>query len=359
MATTPRPQRSRIRTAPKVLLHDHLDGGLRPATLVDLARRHRVPLPTEDPDELARWISRRAQGSGLTGYLSVFATTLGVLQDLDALERVAAEAVEDFAADGVVYAEVRFAPELHQGATPDLDAVVTAVLRGLDTASDVEVGLILCAMRGGSEPERIVDLARRRREHGVVGVDIAGDEARVDLSSARGALIEARHHGLHITVHAGEAAGVTSIAEALDLGAQRLGHGVRIADEVTGPPGSRHLEAWGPVAQRVHTQRIPLEICPRSNLDTGMFDRLEDHPVDDLMRRGFAVTINTDNRLISATSLTDEFVALVETFSWSLADIESVTRTALDVAFVDAAERERIRREMLEPRWRAARTEGS
>lgn len=347
-----RPETSRIAALPKVVLHDHLDGGVRPLTLIELSRRSPgLALPGEDPDSLVTAIGERARRGGLAGYLSVFDHTLAVMQDPDALERIAAEAVEDLAADGVVAAEIRFAPELHTRHGLDLDTVVAAVLRGVaGVRARPEVGVILSAMRTGDRSEEIARLAGRWRDRGVVGFDLAGDEHDHPVAAHREAFAVARAAGVHLTAHAGEVEGITEIADALDIArVERLGHGLRVIDEVTGPGGSTDCESWGSTARRVRRDRIPLEMCPHSNVDTGVVADLASHPLDDLHRRGFAVTVNTDNRLISRTSLTAEFEGLVTTFAWTLDDIETVTLTALRASFLDPEVRHRVEREIVTP----------
>ncbi|MDQ4118852.1 MAG: adenosine deaminase, partial [Actinomycetota bacterium] len=310
-----------IRSAPKVLLHDHLDGGLRVGTVIELADAAGYrDLPTIDPDELARWLlgrgsaSRRSRRGGdntahsgsLERYLETFGHTVAVMQTPEALSRVAAEAAEDLAADGVVYAEVRFAPELHVGNGMDLDGAVHAVLEGFTTGTRraaaagrrIRIGCLLTAMRHAARSREIAELSVRHRDCGVVGFDIAGAEKGFPPTRHLDAFEYVRQQNAHVTIHAGEAFGLPSIWEAVQwCGADRLGHGVRIVDDITcrddGPPRLGRLAAW------VRDNRIPLEMCPTSNVHTGAAASLADHPIGLLARLRFRVTVNTDNRLMS------------------------------------------------------------
>ena len=264
------PDPAPYRTYPKVLLHDHLDGGLRPPTVVELAREYSyTKLPTTDPDQIATWFHRGAKRNDLVLYLETFAHTVGVMQHRDAIERVAYECARDLADDGVVYAEVRFAPELHTEAGLTLDEVVRAVLEGFSrgaAGTDLTVNAILCAMRTAARSLEIAQLATRWRDAGVVGFDIAGAEAGNPPTRHLDAFHHVQHENFHATIHAGEAFGLPSIWEAVQLcGAERLGHGVRIVDDISGEPGH---EVLGRLATFVRDRRIPLEICPTSNVNT-------------------------------------------------------------------------------------------
>jgi adenosine deaminase len=319
-----------IRALPKVLLHDHLDGGLRPATVVELARETGYrDLPTTDPDDLGDWFRRGAARRSLELYLETFAHTVGVMGTPEAVERVAAECAEDLAADGVVYAEVRFAPELVASEVMTVDEVIAAAVRGLRSVRGIETGFIVCAMRDGARSLEVAEAAVRLREAGVCGFDIAGPEAGFPPSDHRAAFQLLQRAEVPITIHAGEAAGAESIADALACGAHRLGHGLRVTDQL-GDDGRLGL-----VAETVHTQAIPLELCPTSNVHTGAVADLADHPVDLLRRRGFAVTVNTDNRLMSGVTLSGEIAALCATFGWGATEVADVMRTAARSAFLD------------------------
>jgi adenosine deaminase len=331
-----------IRAAPKVLLHDHLDGGLRPATIVELAEETGYgDLPTRDPDELGAWMTRGADRKDLLLYLETFAHTVGVMQTRGALARVARECAEDLAADGVVYAEVRYAPEQHLVRGLGLDEVVEAVQEGFRVGSErtgIRIGTLLTAMRTAARSLEIADLAVRWRDRGVVGFDIAGAETGYPPTRHLDAFEHVRRENFHLTIHAGEAFGIPSIWEALQLcGAERLGHGVRIVDDIaTGPGGEATL---GRVAHLVRDRRVPLELCPTSNVHSGAATSIEEHPIGLLMDLRFRVTLNTDNRLMSATSLSQEFIQLVDAFDIGWGQIRRLTTNAMKSAFIPFDER--------------------
>ncbi|MQA35202.1 adenosine deaminase [Modestobacter roseus] len=345
--------------APKVLLHDHLDGGLRPQTVLELADEAGYrDLPADEPDALGRWFREAADSGSLPRYLETFAHTVAVLQRPEAVQRVARECALDLAADGVVYAEVRMAPELLTDGRMSLDEVVEAMLDGYAqgareaaaTGTPIVVGTLLCAMRQADRWVEVAEQVVRHRGAGVVGFDLAGPEDGFPPDRIPEAIAVLDRAGAHRTVHAGEAAGIGSIAAALDgARAERLGHGVRIADEV--PDGG----PLGPVAQRVRDAQVPLEVAPSSNVQTGAYPSLADHPVDRLHRAGFAVTLNTDNRLMSGVSASSELTAVVDTFGWGWDDVQTVAERALTGAFVDPAERDRLLTEVLRPGYAALR----
>lgn len=351
-----------LRQAPKVVLHDHLDGGLRPTTLVELAAEHDVSLPTRDPDELAAIIQEGAASGSLVRYLEPFAYTVGVLRTAEALHRVAAECVVDLAADGVAYAEIRFAPELSVSDELSLSRVVDAVLAGFETGmaevamggGRIEARALLCAMRQADSSRQVAELTAsyHRDRTGVVGFDIAGPEAGFPPEDHAEAFAYLRERNVPFTVHAGEAAGVESIAAALEVGAARLGHGVRLIEDVTPVDGARRL---GPVAAQVRDRGIALEMCPKSNVDTRAVATLADHPFAILDEAGCAATVNTDNRLMSGTCMTDEFGRLIEHFGYGLEDLERVTQTALDAAFIDDTLRKDLRDNVITPGYAALR----
>ena len=345
--------------APKALLHDHLDGGLRPATVVELAAEYGYPsLPTTDVVELSRWFNRGAKRNDLVLYLETFAHTVGVMQHADALERVARECAEDLAADGVVYAEVRFAPELNREAGLTLDEVVGAVIKGFEAGSAgtaLTIRTILCAMRTAAHSREIAELAVRWRDAGVVGFDIAGAEAGHPPSRHLDAFQYVQRENFHSTIHAGEAFGLPSIWEALQYcGAARLGHGVRIVDDITGESGHEEL---GRLASFVRDRRVPLELCPTSNVNTGVCASIAEHPIGLLRRLRFRVTVNTDNRLMSDTSMSREFTQLTEAFDWGLDDFEWLTINALKSAFIPFPERLRIINGVVKPGYELLRAE--
>jgi adenosine deaminase len=346
-----------IRQAPKVLLHDHLDGGLRPATVLDLADAagYRA-LPREDAAALGAWFQESADSGSLVRYLEGFAHTCGVMQNEDALVRVAAECVEDLAADGVVYAEVRYAPELFTEAGLGLDPIVEAVQAGFREGErraaaagrTIRVGTLLCAMRQNARSLEIAELAVRYRDAGVVGFDIAGPEAGFPPTRNLDAFEYLRQQNAHFTIHAGEAFGLPSIWEAIQhCGAERLGHGVRIVDDIkVDADGSAHL---GRLASYVRDRRIPLEMCPTSNIQTGAASAIEDHPIGLLTQLRFRVTVNTDNRLMSGCTVTSEMAALVEAFGYGWADLQWFTVNAMKSAFIDFEERLDIINTVIKP----------
>jgi adenosine deaminase len=348
-----------IRQAPKALLHDHLDGGLRPATIVDLAQEYGYEgLPTTDADELAAWIRRGADRKSLELYLETFALTVGVMQERDAIVRVAAECVEDLAADGVAYAEVRYAPELSTERGLTLDEVVEANLEGFRLGAErsaaagrpIVMKVLVTAMRQFARSVEVAECAVRWRDAGVVGFDIAGPEAGYRPTRYLEAFDYVRRENFHITIHAGESFGLPSIWEALQFcGAERLGHGVRIVDDIeVRPDGSVQL---GRLAAFVRDRRIPLEMCPTSNVHTGAAASIEAHPIDLLRRLRYRVTVNTDNRLMSNVSLSGEFAALDAAFGIGLGEMEWLTLNALKSAFAPFDERLRLINEVVKPAY--------
>ncbi len=354
-----RPSLEQIVRAPKVLLHDHLDGGLRPATVVDLAAEDGYDgLPTTDPADLGRWFRDNADAGSLPRYLSTFAHTVGVMQTRSALVRVARECAEDLAADGVVYAEVRFAPELHLEGGLTLDEVVEAVQEGYRQGcadSPIEVVSLLTAMRHAARSLEIAELAVRHRDKGVVGFDIAGAEAGYPPSRHLAAFQHMQRENGHFTIHAGEAFGLPSIWEALqECHADRLGHGVRIVDDVS--VDTKGHVTLGRLAQYVRDTRIPLEMCPSSNVQTGAAPSIAEHPIGLLRKMQFRVTVNTDNRLMSGVSLSSEFAALVEAFGYGWDDLRWLTINAMKSAFIPFDERLVLIDTVIKPGYAALRT---
>ncbi len=328
-----------LRRAPKVLLHDHLDGGLRPTTVLDLAAAVGHALPAADAAGIAAWFDQGGRSADLERYLGAFAHTVALLQTEGALTRVMRECVEDLDADGVVHAEVRYAPELSTAGGLHLDAVFDALAAGVAAApATIGVRLIACIMRQGDRSEEVVAAALRARDRGVpvVAVDLAGPEVGYPASRHAAALRTAQEGGLHLTLHAGEAEGPSSVADALDHGAERLGHGVRIVEDLDaeGTPGE--------IARRVLAAATPLEVCPTSNVHTGIVDDRRDHPVQRLRDAGFAVTISTDNRLMSGVTLSGELAHLADAFGWTLDDIATVTDAAVVAAFLGEQERQAL-----------------
>ena len=340
---------------PKVSLHDHLDGGLWPATVLELADGIGHELPASDPDALADWFATSADSGDLPTYLSTFDHTVAVMQTADSLERVAREFVADLAADGVIWGEVRWAPEQHLTAGLTLDETVEAVQRGLDdgvaeagaSGRDIRVGQLVTAMRHADRGLEIAELAVRHRDAGVVGFDIAGAEAGFPPSRMRAAFDYLADEFLPVTVHAGEADGLASIRGALlDGRALRLGHGVRIAEDIVTESSDDDgvYVTLGRVAQWVKDRSIALETSPSSNLQTGAIaawgDRMTDHPFDLLYQLGFRVTVNTDNRLMSRTTLSRELALLQAAFGYELDDLENLQLNAIEAAFLPLEDRE-------------------
>ena len=346
-----------IRIAPKVLLHDHLDGGLRPSTVADLAERVGYDgLPTRDAAELAQWFRDASDSGSLERYLETFTHTVAVMQTVAGLTRVARECVEDLAADGVVYAEVRWAPEQHVEEGLTLEAVVEAVLAGFREGEaiaaagghTIRVGAIVTAMRHAARSTEIAELAIRYRDDGVVGFDIAGAEAGYPPTRHLDAFEYLRRENAHFTIHAGEAFGLPSIWEAIQwCGTDRLGHGVRIVDDITA--GGR----LGRLAQYVRDKRIPLEMCPSSNVQTGAATSIAEHPIGLLRRLNFRVTVNTDNRLMSGTSMTREMTLLAEAFGYGWADLQWFTVNAMKSAFIGFDERLALINQVIKPGYAA------
>jgi adenosine deaminase len=347
-----------IKAVPKVLLHDHLDGGLRPATIVELAREAGHTLPADDPESLGRWFAEAADSGSLVRYLETFDHTVAVMQRADHITRVARECVEDLAADGVVYAEVRYAPEQHLEGGLTLEEVVRAVQLGFDEGmaqTGIAVRQLLTAMRHQARSREIAELAVRHRDDGVVGFDIAGAEAGYPPTRHLDAFEYLQRENAHFTIHAGEAFGLPSIWQAIQwCGADRLGHGVRIIDDITvedepDPETGRPVAHLGRLAQYVRDKRIPLELCPHSNVQTGAATSIAQHPIGLLTQLRFRVTVNTDNRLMSGTSMSREMGALVDAFGYGLADLQWFTVNAMKSAFVHFDQRLRLIDEVIKP----------
>jgi adenosine deaminase len=347
-----------VRDVPKVLLHDHLDGGLRPRTVIELAEETGyADLPTTDPVELTRQLTAGANRGHLNLYLDAFRHTVGVMQTAGALRRVARECAEDLAADGIVYAEVRFAPELHTERGLSLDEVVEAVLDGFREGSagrPITVYALLTAMRTAARSAEIAELAVRYRDAGVVGFDIAGAEAGWPPSRHLDAFQYVKRENFHITIHAGEGFGLPSIWEAVqECGAERLGHGVRIIDDIMITPGGE--VKLGRLAAYVRDRRIPLEMCPTSNVQTGAAPSIARHPLRLLRQLQFRVTVNTDNRLMSQVTLSSEFERIAAEFGYGWPDLEWLTVNAMKSAFTGFDERLRLINTVIKPGFAVAR----
>ncbi len=350
-----------IRRLPKVLLHDHLDGGVRPQTVAELAAESGyADLPESDVDRLAGWFRDAADSGSLDRYLETFQHTVGVMQSPEALFRVAAECAEDLAVDGVVYAEVRFAPELHTERGLSLSEVVDAVQAGFhegerratSAGRPIRIGTLLTAMRTAAMSRQIAELTVQFRDRGVVGFDIAGREAGYPPTRHLDAFEYLRRENAHFTIHAGEAFGLPSIWEAIQwCGADRLGHGVRIVDDIEQrPDGTYHL---GPLAAYVRDRRIPLELCPTSNVMTGAAASIAEHPIGMLVDLRFRVTINTDNRLMSGTTMTREMTEVCGAFGWGASELRWLTVNAMKSAFIPFDERLLLIDDVIKPAYAA------
>jgi len=326
-----------LRSLPKVLLHEHLDGVLRPQSVIELAREAGYTgLPTTDSLALAQWFHRGANQGSLAKYLEGFAHTIAVMQTEEALERVAYEQAEDLSKDGVVYFETRFAPIFHAQKGLTHQQVVSAVLKGLERgrrAFGIASGLIICAMRNMDVSLEMAELAVDFRERGVVGFDLAGEEGGYPPKKHVDAFHYIQRENFNITIHAGEGYGKESIWQAIQYcGAHRIGHGTRLIDDIAVVDG--RAVKLGDLAQYVLDKRIPLEICLLSNVHTGAAPSLGEHPFKILYREKFRVTLNTDNRLMSSTSMSQEFEAAAQAFGLSLDDFEKITINAMKSAFL-------------------------
>ena len=388
------PTLERIRRVPKVVLHDHLDGGLRPETILELADETGYGrLPAGDPDQLAAWMQRGADRKDLNLYLETFAHTVGVMQTSDAIVRVARECAADLAADGVVYAEVRFAPELHAELGLSVDAAIEAVLEGFSqgaAGTPLTIRAICSAMRHLQRSQEVARAAVRWRDQGVVAFDIAGPEAGFPPDDHLEAFQYCHRQNFHITIHAGEAYGPRSIWKALQFcGAERLGHGIRIVDDIvgaghrrgrsqkgdrgtgghggntrdgggTGDRGAdrRHRSGWrasvdhlsmGRLAHYIRDRRIPLEVCPTSNVNIGMVPTVADHPIHTLVELRFRVTVNTDNRLMSNVSMSSELAAVADAFGYDWTRLRWLTVNAMKSSFLPFRERLQLIEGVIKP----------
>ena len=352
------PTSDQIKRVPKALLHDHLDGGLRPETIIEIAQQIGYKkLPTDDPKKLADWFEESCNSHSLVRYLETFSHTIAVMQSKEAIVRVSRECAIDLARDGVVYAEVRGAPELftEQGLT--LDQVVEATLEGYkqgmaEAASEgnkIRVESLLCGMRQNNRSQEAAAAVVKYRDKGVVGFDIAGPEDGFPPTNQLETFEYLRKENAHFTIHAGEAYGLPSIWEAIQIcGAERLGHGVRIIDDIDFSGDKPKL---GPLASYVRDRRIPLELCPTSNLQTGAAKTYSEHPIGMLAKLRFRVTLNTDNRLMSRTSMSNEMSECVKSFGWKFTDLQRVTVNALKSSFIPFEERLEIIEKVVKPAY--------
>lgn len=345
--------RDTIRNCPKVLLHDHLDGGLRPRTIVELAKKVNFELPEQEPKKLAGWFFKGANKGSLKEYLDSFAITTGVMQTEEALHRVSYEMMEDMKNDGVVYVETRFSPLFHTKQGLSYDQIVESVIRGLKDGARAfgnKFGLIISAMRNmpPSRSLEMAELAVRYRDQGVVGFDLAGDELGYPPKDHLDSFYFIHRNNFYITIHAGEAFGKESIWQALQYcGTHRIGHGSNLKHDIMTQDGE--ILEMGNLSQYVLDRRIPLEICLSSNVHTGSVPNLRYHPFPTLFRHGFRVTLNTDNRLMSKTTLTDEFLKAVKSYNLSLKDIERLTLYAMKSAFFHFPDRIKIIYNVIKP----------
>ncbi len=348
-----------IKEAPKVMLHDHLDGGLRAKTIIELAEeQHYSKLPTSDEKELAKWFHQGANKGNLIEYLQGFEHTCGLMQTKEALERVAYEMMEDMKNDGVVYIETRFAPILHLEQGLHYDDVVNAVLTGLERGKKdfgVGYGLILCGMRNMKRSLEIAELAVNYRNKGVVGFDLAGEEGGYPPKDHLDAFQFIQRENFNITIHAGEAFGKESIWQAIQYcGAHRIGHATRLLEDVVLNQDGE-VASLGELAQYVLDKRLPLEICLLSNVHTGAIDKLENHPFNIFYKKKFRVFLNTDDRLMSDTTLTKEYLTAIEQFGISIDDVERLNINAMKSAFIPYDERIKYIYEIIKPGYQKIR----
>ena len=350
-----------IKRAPKVQLHDHLDGGLRSQTIIDLAEEFKYDkLPTKNAAELSDWFHRGANKGNLVEYLEGFEHTCAVMQTKESLERVAYEMMEDMHEDGIVYVETRFAPVFHTSNSLYMEDAVNAVLAGLEKGKKkfgVGYGLILCGMRNMKNTLEIAELAVNFRKHGVVGFDLAGEEGGYPPKHHLDAFQYISRENFNITIHAGEAFGKESIWQAIQYcGAHRIGHGTRIVEDMYFDD-KKNVVGLGNLAQFILDKRIPIEICLISNLHTGAVDKLENHPFISLYKKKFRVFLNTDDRLMSDTTLTKEYLTAIELFDITLEDVEKLNINAMKSSFLPHNERLQYIYEIIKPGYAKLREE--
>jgi len=358
VSLTNTPTLDQIQRVPKALLHDHLDGGLRPETIIEIAQKIGYKkLPTEDPKKLAEWFEESCNSHSLVRYLETFSHTIAVMQTKEAIIQIARECAIDLARDGVVYAEVRGAPELFTEQGLSIDQVVEATTEGYKQGmveaaregKNIRVESLLCGMRQNNRSKEAAAAVIKYRNKGVVGFDIAGPEDGFPPTNQLETFEYLRKENAHFTIHAGEAYGLPSIWEAIQIcGAERLGHGVRIIDDID---FSSITPKLGGLASYVRDRRIPLELCPTSNLQTGAAKTYAEHPIGTLAKLRFRVTLNTDNRLMSNTSMTNEMTQCVKSFDWKFADLQRVTVNALKSSFIPFEERLEIIEKIVKPAY--------
>ncbi len=358
MSLTNTPTPDQIKRVPKALLHDHLDGGLRPETIIEIAQKIGYKkLPTEDPKKLAAWFEESCNSHSLVRYLETFSHTIAVMQTKEAIIQVARECAIDLARDSVVYAEVRGAPELFTEQGLSIDQVVEATTEGYKQGmaeaaregKNIRVESLLCGMRQNNRSQEAAAAVVKYHNKGVVGFDIAGPEDGFPPTNQLETFEYLRKENAHFTIHAGEAYGLPSIWEAIQIcGAERLGHGVRIIDDIDLSSSTPKL---GALASYVRDRRIPLELCPTSNLQTGAAKTYREHPIGTLAKLRFRVTLNTDNRLMSNTTMTNEMTQCVKSFDWKFADLQRVTVNALKSSFIPFEERLEIIEKIVKPAY--------
>ena len=363
MTLTAIPTVEQIKRLPKAVIHDHLDGGLRPETIIELAAAINYPLPESDPVKLADWFFEACNSGSLVRYIETFEHTIAVMQTKAAITRVAKECALDLARDGVVYAEVRGAPELFTHKGLSLDEVIEATIAGYRLGESqaksegltIRVESILCALRQNPHAHEVAKMVVKYRDSGVVGFDIAGPEDGFPPTNQLDTFNYLRQEDAHFTIHAGEAYGLPSIWQAIQMcGAERLGHGVRIIEDIDFSGSEPKL---GRLSSYIRDRRIPLELCPTSNLQTGAAKDIASHPIGALAKLRFRITINTDNRLMSRTSMSNEMVEVVKAFNWSFQDLQRVTINALKSSFIPFAERLAIIEEIVKPGYLAIASE--
>ena len=364
MSLSNTPSVDQIKRLPKALLHDHLDGGLRPETIIEIAQKIGYKkLPTQDPKKLAEWFEESCNSHSLVRYLETFSHTIAVMQTQEAIIQVARECAIDLARDGVVYAEVRGAPELFTEQGLSIDQVVEATIEGYKQGvaeaakegNKIRVESLLCGMRQNNRSQEAAAAVVKYRDKGVVGFDIAGPEDGFPPTNQIDTFGYLRKENAHFTIHAGEAYGLPSIWEAIQIcGAERLGHGVRIVDDIDFSGDKPKL---GLLASYVRDRRIPLELCPTSNLQTGAAKTYAEHPIGVLSKLRFRVTLNTDNRLMSNTSMSHEMTQCVKSFDWKFVDLQRVTVNALKSSFIPFEERLEIIEKVVKPAYLAISAE--
>jgi len=348
-----------VKSVPKVLLHDHLDGGLKPQTIIDLAKEISYKkLPTSNHSELGEWFHRGANKGNLVEYLQGFEHTIAVMQTKQSLERIAYEMMEEMKNDGVCYVETRFAPVFHTTKGLYQEDVVNAVLEGLEKGKKdfgVGYGLILCGMRNMKNTLEIAELAVNFRNQGVVGFDLAGEEGGYPPKKHIEAFQYIQKANFNITIHAGEAFGKESIWQAIQwCGAHRIGHATRLKEDISFDKEG-NVVGFGELAQYVLDKRIPLEICLLSNVHTGAVDKIENHPFGILFKEKFRVSINTDDRLMSNTTMTKEFLTAIDVFNITLDDIEKITINSMKSAFINYKERLNYIYDVIKPGYQKIR----